>query len=370
MEKRTKKMSNVNSEYDSDTEPPNEEWPIWRMDPQASLSDWTIEITVNEGNELDEPAPSTTYHVHKQSLAVGPYKSEYFSRLFQDNGRFAESNECTSKISLHPLQAECFDALLDYLYIGKLNITTQTATALYTMATYFDIQRLRWEAKRFCQKDISENGGTAWYLYYEHSGYLNDDKILTAATNAFCTNFMTLDASTSRLVTNLFEPKIWIAMLQKRPEHASSEENFSLRMSEMIAAFTQNHNDKIEPEIFHQLTRKELLPYIHHGAAMDLIDSERRIVGHEQQQKQDELSELQKRCIRSLSTNWDKLNADIKVHLITKAKNQSPFVLAEILGSTLSSAQQSYQEQFSLLNERIRKLEEEEEFDYAGGIDY
>ena len=101
--------------YTSDEEPPPEDstLPSWRLDPETSLSDWTIEIVAMENDDGNES--THVYHVHKQNLAVGPRSSQYFAQLFRNGGRFAESQTSTSRIPLHPLAAEHFEALLDYL---------------------------------------------------------------------------------------------------------------------------------------------------------------------------------------------------------------------------------------------------------------
>jgi hypothetical protein len=74
------------------------------------------------------------------------------------------------------------------------------------------MQRLRWEAKQFWQKDVKSVDTCE--VYYEHAFILNDDKILHAAKLACSENIMTI-SPTSRLV-NVAEPAFWLEMLQKK----------------------------------------------------------------------------------------------------------------------------------------------------------
>jgi hypothetical protein len=48
-------------------------------------------------------------------LAAGPRRSEYFARLFQQDGNFSESQNSTSRIELpDEIAAQAFPVLLDF----------------------------------------------------------------------------------------------------------------------------------------------------------------------------------------------------------------------------------------------------------------
>ena len=90
------------------------------MEPEESLSDWTLAI-VHEGVDKEGIRNQADfyhvfYHVYKPILAVGSRKSYYFANLFRDGGRFAENEEKSSRITLHKLAANAFPAMLDYMY--------------------------------------------------------------------------------------------------------------------------------------------------------------------------------------------------------------------------------------------------------------
>lgn len=51
----------------------------WRTDPATSLSDWDVVVTWEADGGGEE---TRTYHVHKQTLAVGPRSGAYWAKLF------------------------------------------------------------------------------------------------------------------------------------------------------------------------------------------------------------------------------------------------------------------------------------------------
>jgi hypothetical protein len=114
------------------------------------FADWKIVITVTDSGK------ESTYNVCKSVLADGPRRSEYFVRLFENGGNLSEARDNTSRIELTELQAQAFPELLDYMYsvAQKVSFTTDTATALYSLAHFFGISRLESNVKNFCLQDM------------------------------------------------------------------------------------------------------------------------------------------------------------------------------------------------------------------------
>ena len=330
----------VEDDYDSDSEPPlSENVPLWRLDPVASFSDWTIEIVT-----LDQ---ITTYHVHKAHLAAGAYKSEYFRRLFQGN-HFAESQSNTSRIELHELAANAFPDLLNYLYTMErpLNIHTENATALYHLGHYFEMRRLRWEAKQFWSNDLTVK---TCALYYEHATLLHDEKIHQAAAEMCADRILQIDVS-SRLmhVPNL---SFWLQLL----ETSKITKTFSLHVSKLIVTFCQNV--EVNAHTFLQLTDEKYLPQVESPTAVQLLVLEQEIVKPDAAY----LSNLQKRCISVLAKDWRDLDPKEEV-MATALVKLNPLVLTELLAESLSLArgklesESSFQDKLtdSLIMERAR----------------
>jgi len=344
--------------YDSDAEPPP---PIpsvrssWRLDPEESLSDWTIQIIVRANHTStssgDGDEITTTYHVHKFFLAVGPRKSEYFATLFSKGGRFAEAKDCTSRIPLDELAARSFPILLDYLYSETyvLPLDTNNATAIHSMAKYFDMRRLRWEAKQFWRKDIQSP--TACGVYYEHARMLKDDKVMEAATESCSKNILRI-SKTSRLV-HVADPEFWLQILRNYKNVCIASEKTIGHISILIAAFTQQHHSNLETHVFQKLTDEELLPYIHVAAALPLMEAERKIVAPEESI----LTNLQKRCVAALVYNWSHMDFRAQGDIMELAKKQSPLVLAEILAGVLCAAKADKTKLKSDLQAKSREVE-------------
>lgn len=318
----------------------------WREeDPTESLSDWKIQIVhhaaaaataATHTNDKSVPSSTTgkeeekkevitkTYHVHKVILAKGPRRSEYFFRLFRDGGRFAESETATSRINLVEIAAKAFPQLLDYLYSidGKLEITTENATALHWLGQYFEVRRLRWDALQFCINDMSpQTCGT----YYEHALLVQNHKILGMASK-FCAEHIAEIDTNSRLL-HVPDPAFWLNVLHNR----TTTEDFSRHMSKLIAAFCCNN--KSDASAFAKLTQAKYLPDIDSQAALALIDLEREIICPDTHS----LSNLQKRCLDALSRNWSEgLNTSNEETLAVLQK-QNPFLLSSILLKAVGS---------------------------------
>jgi BTB/POZ domain len=229
----------------------------WRK--ENSFSDWTIVITVaNEpndsaGGEEEESESSrrgscnnkkSTYKVHKERLAMGPRRSGYFARLL-NGAAFAESHDNTSHIELNRLAAKAFPAFLDYMYTmgQKMDFETVNATALYSLAEYFDVQRLRCEAKQFCLQDINK---TTWCAYYEHAKCLQEDCILQAAMKFIGININKIpahqeDSELVHFIYKITDVQFWLDLMQEQVDKGTIS-SISHNLSCYIAHFCLYHD--------------------------------------------------------------------------------------------------------------------------------
>jgi BTB/POZ domain len=330
--KRFKSMMS-NDAFNSDDELPQESFEerlSWRSD--DSFSDWTIIIRV-EAESISHPADEGddgredvnrkksgankefTYHVHKNILALGPRRSEYFVRLFESEGTFAESQDNTSRIELHDLAAKAFPEFLDHMYYYKTGVgnevefTTDNATALYSLAKYFEVRRLCHDAKKFCLQDLQTSKTCS--TYYDHAKQLQASSILEATTNYCVRSDMSLFTH-SRLL-HVTDAQFWIDLMEERlrqPINWSGIRWRDIEMSQLLAAFCQIHS--VSFEVFQQLTAEKYLQYIHPKAALQLLSLERQLVSLFRQQffgdkdnnadddnddEGEQLSNLQKRCV-------------------------------------------------------------------------
>ena len=127
----------------------------WRMDPEESYSDWSIEILVGE-------KIYRTYHVHKAILSMGSKRSEYFARLFS-NKNLKEHEAQRSRIELEELAAKAFPVMLDYVYSlwgDKPPMITKNAVILHYLGGYFEVRGLRKKARDFWEERYEYRGQT------------------------------------------------------------------------------------------------------------------------------------------------------------------------------------------------------------------
>jgi len=166
----------------------------WRLDPKESLSDWTIKVVNKETNEVE------SYHVHKNILAVGPYKSEYFSQLFTNNDSDSKHKASSSSNSFRSnfkgaaskadtmsnvtvatipgVATKAIPIFLDFVYSREhaLKISTRSATSLRYISKYFGVRMLHKRVMKFIRSDIILPNIE---VYYKDCESLHDEKVST-----------------------------------------------------------------------------------------------------------------------------------------------------------------------------------------------
>lgn len=135
----------------------------WRGDAEETHSDWTIVIN-------DE----STYHVHKNILAVGAHCCMYFKTLFATNVAVSEQHDATSRITLENTdQAAAFPIFLDFVYSTKdtlEHVTTRNAVALRSLARYFRCPALIHRVNAFIESNLNTSNAIT-YLEKAHESH-------------------------------------------------------------------------------------------------------------------------------------------------------------------------------------------------------
>ena len=352
----------------------------WRQDPSESLSDWKIQINVigdrisqeafvaaarattergdDDDNNASPTSPSSNtadkncdvYHVHKNIMAVGPRRSEYFWTLFQSKTAYQESDENCSKIDLHVTAAKQFPVVLDYIYNGTLPaLTAENCTSLLYLAKYFQLKQLTKETKQFWQTDLNVgNCGT----YYEHALIFHDDKIERAVEKLVISNIMSIYL-TSRIVF-VSGPTFWLSVVravtkERKKDPKQARADTSQHLSCIVASFCVACNDgDITTEQFAQLTDSKYLPEIHFKAAGALMGLETKFLPpttegsvkeNTDATSKSQLSDLQQRCIRALATKWNKIDHSMLEFL----SKQNPVIIPDLLTSSIANAKLEYE---------------------------
>lgn len=196
----------------------------WRLDSVISHSDWTI-LVIRED--------VTTYNVHKSVLAVGPRKSTYFARLFQD----PKARAVTSLHDFTDLEALAMAVLLDFAYTGVLNITTDKAAALHSLSRRFEMKALRNKTQQFWMEDLNTETVPT---YYRHAKLLQESQMLKSLA-LYC----------AQNVVILLEMEVdidFILSVVDMVETATDE------LSLVVAIFCKQNEKLMNKSVFYRLT--------------------------------------------------------------------------------------------------------------------
>eukprot|EP00545_Synedropsis_sp_CCMP1620_P004930 CAMPEP_0119005548 /NCGR_PEP_ID=MMETSP1176-20130426/1788_1 /TAXON_ID=265551 /ORGANISM="Synedropsis recta cf, Strain CCMP1620" /LENGTH=465 /DNA_ID=CAMNT_0006957375 /DNA_START=16 /DNA_END=1413 /DNA_ORIENTATION=+ len=244
----------------------------WRMDPEESLSDWTIDI-----NKRD------TYNVHKSFLAAGKRSSLYFERLV--HSVMSETTDSVSRIDLELSAAHAFPAMLDYMYYhdDEVKATTYTAVALRYLANYFEMEELFNSVNRFIQEDFSTDTALT---YIVESCLYNDAKLFDVAGHECALQF-----------SELPEDKL----LQLSPEalhQIVTSPNFSgdsYLLSRLVARVCEAHPD-MDTKLLEEMTTFVRMPTVDPEVALSLLKSAMT--------RPTEVATLRNRTVKAASEQW------------------------------------------------------------------
>ena len=272
----------------------------WRLDPDESLSDWTLTVASTDSVpcsprrrtetkrasaagctsdtnkeaadcQLDDLAdsmqpPAMKYHVHRAQLAVGPRRSDYFATLFKNRRRMMIRNESDQRhekgadastdgtyIELKASAAAAFPIMLDFMYspIGTpVEATTESAVALRHLASCFGIRELFNCVTDFIKSDLRPETAPTYLL--EAATYKHD-KLVAASLKICAESFKDIKLSAMVLLPpDLFE------LVVRSPHLVCDSEALSVR----VAAYCRCRPDGINLETIKSLTDAAIMPRI------------------------------------------------------------------------------------------------------------
>ena len=294
----------------------------WRLDPEVSLSDWTLII---ESEDLSE---SRDYYVHKNILAVGPCKSEYFASVFRT--RMLESETSTSRITMENDAAKAIPYMLDFMYTQELQeITSELAVALRYLAQYFGIKLLHRNVVSFVKEDMSIANV---HRYIESAKKFHDDKMLTLTMNICVDNIEHLNTSSDLLAT--VDPNFFYGIISSPDVDTCS---VSCHISKLVASYCRIHQGELSEEMFVQLTDRRFIPLIDKESAIVLLELEAAIVATTYCSNKEKMTNtcLQRRCIKVLAQHWKDFASQGDLSVI---RSFTPNVVAELYERTLAIA--------------------------------
>ena len=296
----------------------------WRLDPSLSMSDWTIVVVSKSSKMVDR------YHVHKNMIAVGKRKSEYFVDIFRQKSKTGNRSSVTELI-LPDRAALSIPMLLDYIYSdeGALSLSSETAPGLRYLAQFFGIKGLFEVIMKFIQKDLSLKTLAA---YYKGSKDLDDNKIL-GITSRHCARNIHL-VELSHALIEVMDPEFFHRVLS----NPALEKEKSLHVSLLVAKYCQLHKDKLNGTMFLNLTSPECIPQVHHTAALSLLSMEADLVVATSLMSYMTMSSLQERCIKGLASNWRELTELDPARTAQVCRKLPSVVVTELLLKSLDHA--------------------------------
>ena len=314
--------------YDDEVAPENEEPEqelTWRLDPVVSLSDWTIKVFNKETRQAQ------AYHVHKNVLAVGPRKSEYFVRYFLSHDNVNSSQKSTD-IWLERVSADCMPFFLDYIYSteGKLVINTGNAVGMRHLAQYFGNRILHQKVMKFILSDLSmENVLT----YYQDSLTVDDEKVTEITAQKCAENILSIDKKNEMLVH--IDPSFFRRIMGSK--HIDSDEK-KYHLSLLLAEYCQLNKKHLDDQDFTRLTSDRFLPLVHFNAALILLEMEADLVVNNDDNGV--ISSLQERCIKDLTDHWQELSDMKQTEVLRVLRKLTSGVVADMLVKSLAKAKE------------------------------
>jgi len=303
----------------------------WRLDPEQSLSDWTVVLT-NKGSGEIKP-----YHLHKNILAVGPRKCEYFVGVFRKRAGTAANK---SEISMEEPAFDCFPQFLDFVYSkdGALEVTTANATAMRHLAKIFGLKILFKLATEFLIKDISlENGVT----YYKHSVLLSDEKITAMVARHAGKSILQIEPKGE--LVQMMDPEFFMRLMVA-PEIDSKAKHYHISL--LLAEYCKLNKGRMEAGVFLKLCDEKHLPLIDHTVALVMLEMEADLVmATTSVLNFSNITSLQKRCIKELSHNWKEFSELEKEEVSRVCRKLPSGVITDLLLRSLSHAKRKSEDE-------------------------
>lgn len=307
----------------SASEEENNEVLAWRMDPADSLSDWTIRVTNKDDNQIHN------FHVHKNVLAAGKRKSEYFVNIFQRN---SPKTQFITDVGFSTAAIKAMPCLLDYMYSTKPpRISSEWAMGLRFLAQFFGVKLLFKIVMEFIQKDLCMS---TILPYCRDSISLKDEKMMGVSARHIGRNILQLPED--HPVLDLIDPSFLMKVVLVT---GFESEGRDLHRGKIVTAYIEKRRHTMDEDTFSALTTEDVLPVFYPKTALTLLGLEVDIV--KSIKDSDVLTPLQTRCIRDLALHWTELSeADPEqtTHIMSKLPTH---VVSELLVKSLSSARKN-----------------------------
>jgi hypothetical protein len=261
----------------------------WRMDPRLSFSDWTIKVIHLHHKRGD------IYHIHKQIVSLGPYRSEFFSQHFLSTNTKHVLAHGVTTIELDHKAALAFPHVLDFIYSPnhEIRVCSENAVVLRFLGRILGVTILSKQVLDFIAKDIS----LANVMGYIQGAYdFEDARILVVASMLCASEIEKIDMDSPLL--EQFKPEFFAQIAASRQIKDRSKCHLTI----LITKYFSIHD--LDGVILAELLKHVDVPRIDCVSALKLLKILSQFEGS---QEIETFDNLQRRCAKILTENWNDL---------------------------------------------------------------
>ena len=253
----------------------------WRLDQTESYADWTIEVSIEGRRGGGRGGGKKEYHVHRERLATGVRKCDYFAALFSST-QFKESEDRVSRIKLPKDAADAFPAFLDFLYVPLYNgedvVAADNMRALRYLANYFLTPKLNEAVNDFIETDMRKDmAKLEAHLFEFGSDGSEEARAILGAGCAICAEKINKIPTDSTLLFGM-SPAFFLqvfTLLRAKGDLKESLDAVQAHSCKLAVAYIRKHKDSLDEAYFSALTRLLHLPDDDEAAgpiALDLLE--------------------------------------------------------------------------------------------------
>ena len=253
----------------------------WRLDQAESYADWTIEVSIEGRRGGGRGGGKKEYHVHRERLATGVRKCDYFAALFSST-QFKESGDRVSRIKLPNDAADAFPAFLDFLYVPLYNgedvVNADNMRALRYLANYFLTPKLNEAVNDFIETDMRKDmAKLEAHLSEFGSDGSEEARAILGAGCAICAEKINKIPTDSALLFGM-SPAFFLqvfTLLRAKGDLKESLDAVQAHSCKVAVSYIRKHKDSLDEAYFSALTRLLHLPDDDDAAgpiALDLLE--------------------------------------------------------------------------------------------------
>lgn len=322
----------------------------WRSDPNASFSDWTIEVATVENNQI---TCSTFYHCHSNVLVWGPRKCGVFVKLFQDRMKQTPYSTIT-QIQLSPSEAEAFPSMLDFLYCETtLSLSADRICSIFSLAERFENEMLTKAIQAFVENYLDFEQSIEFFHYVRRQKNREKfDKLVLLTNSKICGYLVKHPKEASKvppeMLAHILHRRAQVMKVLKGEDPRKFSGEWEMTRSKIlstvvseccfcaVSSATQKYT--LTRQTFERLTNPKHLPALDSNAALQMLHVDSILSlntqrdGDLKEATQHSLSSLELRCIQALVMDWSNLFAEHQDSLFQKVlPNVRSRVVTEIL---------------------------------------